>query len=96
MDRVKSTQLHSAGHDAGGLRLSFHCACNKAGAGTPRQSCDKCGGSGTPGVYTYPDVPREHFEAIRDAAAKGESTGAVFARLVKKGGFKFTYAPHST
>lgn len=94
--RVESSTIHSLGYDPveGVLTATFHCACNKGGRGKPDGNCPKCHGRGHSGTYTYAGVPAETYAAIRDAKAKGGSTGSTFNQLVKKAGYKFTFTPH--
>ena len=97
MHRVESSQIHSIDFDpvAGVMRAAFHCStCSKGGACKSDPNCPKCSGKGHSGIYTYEGVPAEHYAAVRDAKSKGESTGATFAKLIKKGGHKFIFTPH--
>lgn len=90
MQKVKSSTLHSIGHDGTTFRARFHCTCNKGGEGKPSKDCPKCGGLGHSGEYEYEGVPYSHFETIRDAP----SAGKAFALLIKAGKYKFHFTPH--
>lgn len=102
--RVTSSTLHSIGYDSveGVLSARFLCSCAKDGP--PNEHCERCGGRGyARGTYTYPSaadrakghqVAPEVYAAIRDAKAKGGSTGKTFAELVKKAKISFDFTPH--
>lgn len=93
---VESSQLRSIAHDGvGRLEARFHCtSCSKGGHGTPDPNCGKCGGHGSAGTYVYEKVPPQVFATLRDAKANGDSVGQTFNKLVKQGGYKFTFTPH--
>jgi len=84
---IKSSQLKSLAYDpeTRTLEVRFKCSCQR-GAAMP---CARCGGAGHIGTYSYANVPPEHVEAIRAA----ESAGSTFHKLIKQGGYKFTFIP---
>lgn len=63
--RIKSTNLHSAGHDATGLEVQFH------GKGCPggldALNCNCQGGE----VWHYTGVEKEHHTALLNVSAPG-------------------------
>lgn len=102
LQKVNSSQLHSLGFDAveGVMTALFHCKCTKGGTIKSDPNC-ACKGTGTSGRYEYPDTAPEVYAAIRDAKSKGQSTGATFNMLIKRGGkdgkgFPFTFTPHGS
>ncbi len=82
--RVKSSQLHSVGHESENSRLHVNFNCSKChGSGLDARNgavnCPHCDGTGHGSTYVYENVPAVVHQAILDS----ESKGSKFHELIK-------------
>ena len=83
MVRVKSSNVHSVGHDGKTLTVMFNCGnCQGAGKGIMHH-CAACGGTGHGKGYEYPGVSAADYNAILKAPSVGGEIAKRFPRVKK-------------